>query len=107
MSAQTFTPANNGDWRNEALTEQVMQNANELFVDALTTGHAKSRDLIWYTPPGNVNSRGIAFREDAARAQITASHRERIDARRVFGRDPCPMCGVRGELGCKHRRAAA
>lgn len=21
-------------------------------------------------------------------------------------RDPCPKCGVRGDIGCKHRRAA-
>lgn len=23
-----------------------------------------------------------------------------------ISRDPCPKCGVRGDIGCKHRRAA-
>ena len=22
----------------------------------------------------------------------------------IVNRDPCPKCGVRGDLGCKHRR---
>lgn len=107
MSAQTFTPANNGDWRNEALAENVMESANSLFIDVLTTGKTKARDLIWYTPPGNFTTRGIAFQEDAVRAAITASYREKWQARRVFDRDPCPKCGVRGDVGCKHRGAGA
>ena len=24
----------------------------------------------------------------------------------LFARDPCPLCGVRGELGCRHTRKA-
>lgn len=103
MVAGVRAAVNNGAWRNEALIEGAMEAANKLFVDALRTGQTAARDLVWYVPPGNVNSRGIALAEDAERAAITASHRQQVDARRVFDRDPCPKCGVRGELGCKHR----
>ena len=87
----------------DALAVDAMTAANNEFVKALRTGQTKARDLVWYVPPGNVNSRGIAYAQDAERAAITSSHRARVDALRVFGRDPCPKCGVRGELGCKHR----
>lgn len=103
MVAGVRAAVNNGAWRNEALIEGAMEAANKLFVDALRTGQTAARDLVWYVPPGNVNTRGIAYAQDAERAAITSSHRQRVDALRVFGRDPCPKCGGRGELGCKHR----
>lgn len=28
------------------------------------------------------------------------------DTLTIVDRDPCPKCGVRGDIGCKHRRAA-
>lgn len=97
-----ITP-NNGDWRAEQLAEAAMEAANNEFVKALRTGQTKARDLVWYVPSGNVNSRGIGAGRDAERAAVTAGNRARVDALRVYGRDPCPKCGVRGELGCKHR----
>lgn len=37
---------------------------------------------------------------------VNAAKRARVDGLRV-ARDPCPMCGVRGDIGCKHGRLAA
>lgn len=32
-------------------------------------------------------------------------YRAKHDTLTIVHRDPCPKCGVRGDIGCKHRRA--
>lgn len=36
---------------------------------------------------------------------VTASKHD-LDTLTHVDRDPCPRCGVRGDIGCKHRRRA-
>ena len=48
----------------------------------------------------------LAAREMERNCAIIAERKAHIESLRV-SRDPCPMCGVRGDVGCKHRRIAA
>lgn len=36
---------------------------------------------------------------------VVARYEVAPDALTNVRRDPCPMCGVRGDVGCKHKRA--
>ena len=84
--------------------EVEMAKASEqlaLAVQAAMFGRAtKTPDkLIWRSKSGaecsnNTGANSYLYRPDA------------LEPLRV-SRDPCPKCAVRGDIGCKHRRAAA
>lgn len=59
------------------------------------------REFAFPPTPGNPLRDYIARRTVAR----TISRAEEIEARRV-ARDPCFMCGTRGDIGCQHREAA-
>jgi len=40
------------------------------------------------------------------RVRIATEEKNRLAEANRVSRDPCPMCGVRGDIGCKHKRAA-
>lgn len=62
-------------------------------------------DLIWsWVVGGTNNPDGQAMRRQIAHAEASRIEHDRVEGLRVQ-RDPCPMCGVRGDLSCKHRRA--
>lgn len=48
-----------------------------------------------------------AERAAAASETMTAAKEKDVALLRRVDRDPCPMCGVRGDIGCKHRRVGA
>lgn len=62
--------------------------------------HEKGR-CGWAPDPESATSR----RGELTLARLIARDR-RADAQRTF-RDPCPNCGVRADIGCRHRRVAA
>lgn len=94
------------NWRIEDAFAANMAIAGRRFADALRAGQSDGGGLIWATPgndpdierPTMIRDNKVALRAIAQRAEIMA--------RAVPGRDPCPRCGVRGEVGCKHRRNA-
>jgi hypothetical protein len=84
------------------------------------TSHSRSKrtfagegDLVWsyhFSGPGPLVKHGRyserAAREMEAHVAVTTARRQFVDSLRV-SRDPCPRCGVRGDVGCKHRQVAA
>lgn len=40
------------------------------------------------------------------RVLAALAEKDRIAEQRRVNRDPCPLCAVRADIGCKHRRAA-
>ncbi len=50
-------------------------------------------------PPYRVGTRIQRTRRQQAESLETANKRQRVD------RDPCPRCGARGDIGCKHTRS--
>ena len=39
-------------------------------------------------------------------ANVVKADKRSIDTLTIVDRDPCPKCGVRGDIGCKHRGRA-
>lgn len=38
---------------------------------------------------------------------VSAKHRPDLNTLHIVDRDPCPRCGTRRDVGCKHIRRAA
>lgn len=87
--------------QDEAIADH-MKKANTAFLRALHTGQG-STDLRWEAPRKTHNT-GPLTRETEVAARMREKH-DFVNTLRV-SRDPCPMCNVRGDIGCKHRRAA-
>lgn len=89
----------------DAAERLYMQMASDTFVDALTTGVGPQafawRDRIIGVQPSEEprEYRTIAYR----RVMQSIANKEAALARAV-SRDPCPVCGTRMDVGCKHRR---
>lgn len=57
---------------------------------------------------------GEGWLNNQERARYALNHRINVvkrgaadhDTLTHVSRDPCPKCGVRGDIGCKHKRAA-
>lgn len=56
---------------------------------------------------------GQGWLTDQERARYALTPFANVVARRIetdtlthVDRDPCPMCGTRGDIGCKHKRRA-
>lgn len=96
--------------QSDIILQDAMVAANEAFLRALRGKPVERyRPRPIYTPMNSPAEQN----PNAARRQtelIAIANAERIKAKierlRKVGRDPCTYCGVRGELGCKHRRAA-
>jgi hypothetical protein len=69
-------------------------------------------DLMWTYDyagaPRVIHGRYAAEAAEWMQRSVTKHETKRAfaDTLRV-SRDPCPMCGVRGDVGCKHKRLAA
>ena len=67
--------------------------------------------FAWIEKPGSPpvpESSGYAEQRRARFARVLdrMEEKDRIANARRVSRDPCPRCGVRGDIGCKHRRVA-
>lgn len=66
-------------------------------------------DLLWTESPPPVNwvrqEGALNRQEQVYRVGLIEARERRADQLRV-SRDPCPMCAVRADIGCSHRRAA-
>lgn len=78
--------------------------AKAIYVAKMGRGPGVSRDFIW-TRMGLVPATGPTLERDRIVAERNASQWASVEALRV-NREICPMCGVRSDIGCKHRRAA-
>lgn len=93
------------NWRLEDGYSEVMARASSRFADALKAGRSTGGGLIWAVPVSGGDPNGATLRRDNAVALRRLAEREEA-LNRVVNRDPCTFCGVRGDVGCKHRRAA-
>lgn len=85
----------------------AMERANDLFLSALRGEAKKGQPTNWsgvttstWTPQASPRRAWAEYRADEHIAE-----RARVDALRV-SRDPCPLCAVRADVGCRHRRVA-
>lgn len=93
-----------------------MVEASDLFARAIryerlgVSANLTPRHLVWRDPhlPKNwvKNANSQVSIHNALRIKLGAERMERADSLRITNREPCPMCGVRGDIGCKHKRAA-
>lgn len=66
----------------------------------------RGEGLLWRDHAHSIPERtGTSRRHQEERAFAHMQERDAALAR-VVKRDPCPMCGTRSDIGCKHRRAA-
>jgi hypothetical protein len=92
----------------DQLYARAMERANSAFLDALRGIQVSDREsrwagmntTTWTQQPGTPRQSWAAYR-----AGEHIAERERIEGLRV-NRDPCPLCAVRADIGCKHRRIA-
>jgi hypothetical protein len=80
-----------------------MINGSTALKEALRTGYGPDR-FRWSAGDGG----GGNWRpKDAPVPPVLLIHEREaiVDSLRV-ARDPCPACGIRADVGCKHRRAA-
>lgn len=80
------------------------------FLDALAGRKPAPADLKWGVSPNMKAWRPsevpLPYRlKQMAEIQRRANARALADSLWV-SRDPCPKCGVRADIGCKHKRAA-
>lgn len=72
---------------------------NTEFVKALRTGRTNHLDLVWRE---RISGRGHgAMTRENERAAANMAAKEEALARAV-SRDPCWLCGTRGDLECEH-----
>jgi hypothetical protein len=45
---------------------------------------------------------GLKRPDEIVLGQFRAAEREALEARRIPSREPCPHCGIRRDIGCKH-----
>ena len=86
----------------------AMERANRAFLLSLRGHKVPAKDYRW----AGMNTTTWTPKEDtpvmracAARVAEHVAEKARVDALRVE-RDPCVRCGVRGDVGCQHRRVA-
>lgn len=88
---------------------EAMERADEAFLRALRGYPVEGyRPRSIYTPlniPPSQAEASVRRRQEAASLAALKAERDRVERLRVT-RDPCPLCAVRGDIGCKHRRAA-
>lgn len=90
----------------DALDRLNAERSNNAFLAALRQEAPSSDKLIWREPfQGNQWTKGSELSETARRQQASLANsmaaKEAARAK-VVNRDPCPKCGVRRDLGCKH-----
>lgn len=75
-----------------------------VIVGQLAEAHGVQRPAIWR----NLRSGGVIapYKHRARRGPVEiAQATKEASVPDPVGRDPCPRCGVRGDIGCHHRKA--
>jgi hypothetical protein len=94
----------------DALYAARMAESSRLLLQAMRGGVAATSDLKWT----ELKRGGEFIASDTPTARAKAGDRvmarlvardKRAEEQRTF-RDPCPLCAVRGDIGCKHRPLA-
>jgi hypothetical protein len=91
--------------------EETMTEASEALLEAVQLAQRgwtpKVREkLIWHdlrTTWGDPESENAQY--TARRLEAIQAREDRTESRRIAPRDPCGMCGVRRDIGCKHHPA--
>lgn len=97
-------------FQEDAEHKNNMERGSRWLLEALKNGETDHKDFRWVNRvTGAVWQPGQEPREYRSkgyqRALNSAAEKESALARRVY-RDPCPVCNVRGDIGCKHQRVA-
>jgi hypothetical protein len=103
----------------DRLHETNMQDASRALLTAMRkarffTEHKPDTeaDLVWRagTPQNQWAKTGGEYAdwrdERSHRVLAALAEKDRIAEQRRVSRDPCPLCAVRADIGCRHRRAA-
>lgn len=100
------------------LADRIYRNAlewsNEAFIQAMWAAHPERMIAAGARAPDSrpvrrLKKKSFAHEEwqpSASVGEILSPEFFYVPPSYVM-RDPCPMCGVRGDIGCKHRRNVA
>lgn len=90
-----------------ALASSQLLNAIEVARGGVPKGALPGSHLVWEVLSDCGGEKPLST---SAARQRKAALAQRAEQERVrtltVKRDPCPLCGVRMDIGCKHRRAA-
>lgn len=90
---------------NDAAYARHMERGSATLLAAMQGRKTSPRDLHWHEKVNQGAWSQGSMEREYTRAAILMAEKEAALSRVVY-RDPCPLCGVRGDLGCNHRRAA-
>lgn len=85
--------------------EEAMQRGCQMLLDAITKGIPAPSSLTWRAPQQAFKRDDTLIETASARVDLIREREHFTDSLRV-SRDACPYCGIRGDIGCKHRRVA-
>lgn len=91
----------------DARHERRMERCSRAMLAALRGRSAAPRELIWpeIARPSQWAPTGATSRDTRiAKAVASLARKEAMAARPRMDRDACPLCGVRADIGCRHRR---
>lgn len=83
----------------DRLMNSAIVDGSKALAAALQTGAGPDK-LVWREFSGAAKATSHRYPEAVTRAEERDARAERL---RV-SRDPCPRCGTRGDVGCKHQR---
>lgn len=79
-------------------------NGSKDLLEALKTGQGPDR-FPWREPQGAAKGRPDSQNTEYMAHRVTLIQaREAMTDRLRVSRDPCPVCAIRADIGCQHRR---